>query len=137
MAIKTPYIADIVNEFKFTTSQSGGPGGQHVNRVNTKVTLRWSVISSIAIVDDQRQIILKRLAKIINNEGEVVIMAQANRSQRQNREEVVRKLELLLTDAFSIRKVRRATKPTKASVQRRLNAKKKLSEKKKLRGGVD
>ena len=79
MSIKRPALADIENEFKFTTSRSGGPGGQSVNKVNTKVTLRWDVRSSVSIDDDQRFKIMKHLATVINNEGEIVLMAQTNR----------------------------------------------------------
>ena len=134
MTLKAPAIIDIENELKFTTSRSSGPGGQSVNKVNTKVTLRWDVKGSEVISDDQRTKILKELTKSINNDGEVVLAAQTNRSQLQNRAEVIQKLEGLLTKAFAIRKVRKATKPTKASIRRRLDAKKKLSEKKRRRG---
>lgn len=137
MLIKRPELGDIENEFKFTASRSSGPGGQSVNKVNTKVTLRWDVKNSISIDDEQRVRITEKLAKSINNDGEVILTAQTNRSQLQNKEEVISKLQALLTKAFIVHKARKATKPTKASIQRRLTAKKKLSEKKKLRGGVD
>ena len=134
MLSNRPALKEIEQELKFTTSRSSGPGGQSVNKVNTKVTLRWDVKGSEAIDDDQRSKIMKELTKLINNDGEVVLAAQTNRSQMQNKVEVIRKLEVLLTKAFALRKPRKATKPTKASIQRRLEAKKKLSEKKRLRG---
>ena len=137
MNIKRPRLEDIENELKFTTSRSGGPGGQSVNKVNTKVTLRWDVRNSLSIDDDQRFKIMTDLAKVINNDGEVVMTAQANRSQLQNKEEVIFKLDKLLTNAFSVRKVRKATKPTKASKLKRLDDKKKQSIKKNLRRGID
>jgi ribosome-associated protein len=136
MALKKPDIDSLKGEFKFTTSRSSGPGGQSVNKVNTKVTLRWDVQGSALLDEDQRAIIMVKLAKIINSEGELVLTAQSNRSQLQNKEEVINKLAASITKAFAVRKARKATKPTKASVQRRLTAKKKLSDKKKLRGGV-
>ena len=137
MALICPDLENYKAELKFTTSRSGGPGGQSVNKLNTKVTLRWDVLNSPAINDDQRWQIANKLAKVINNDGVVVITAHSNRSQLQNKEEVISKLQNLLRQAFTIRKARKPTKPTKASVKRRLDDKKKLSRKKKLRGGVD
>jgi len=137
MTTRAPDIEEIENEFKFTTSRSGGPGGQSVNKVNTKVTLRWDVRNSIAINDEQRVRITEKLAKVLNREGEVVITAQTNRSQLQNKEEVIQKLDGLLIKAFTVRMVRKSTKPTQASVRKRLDAKKKQSDKKKLRKGLD
>ena len=137
MHSKKPELIDIENEFKFSTSRSGGPGGQSVNKVNTKVTLRWDVKNSISIDDEQRLKIMKYLAKVINIDGEVVMTAQTNRSQLQNKEEVISKLETLLTKAFMERKTRKATRPTKASKLKRLDDKKKQSIKKNLRRGLD
>lgn len=136
MNIKRPRLEDIENELKFTTSRSGGPGGQSVNKVNTKVTLRWDVKKSLSIDDDQRSKIMTDLAKVISNNGEVILMAQTSRSQLQNKNEVISKLDRLLKNAFIRIKVRKATKPSKASVQRRLDAKKKQGEKKKQRKGL-
>ena len=137
MTAYKPSFNDLVKEFQFTTSRSSGPGGQSVNKVNTKVTLRWDVMNSTAIDEDQRSKIVVKLAKVLNNEGEVVLSAQSSRSQLQNKEEVIDKLDLLITKAFTIPKARKATKPTKASKRKRLDDKKKLSDKKKLRRGVD
>ena len=67
MAAKAPEIEEIENELKFTTSRSGGPGGQSVNKVNTKVTLRWDVRNSTSIDDEQRFQITEKLAIVINN----------------------------------------------------------------------
>ena len=137
MAVGQPNIDEIRNELKFTTSRSSGPGGQSVNKLNTKVTLRWDVKNSNILNDDQCSMLMIKLAKVINNEGELVLTAQESKSQVKNKEEVIRKLEVLIKKAFVIRKTRRRTRPTKASVRKRLDNKKKLSDKKKLRGGVD
>ncbi len=135
MTVKKPSIDDLKKEFQFTTSRSGGPGGQHVNKVNTKVTLRWSVKNSQTVDDEQRTIIITKLTKVINSEGEVVISAEGSRSQFQNKVEAIDKLDALLTKAFFIPKKRKATKPSKASVKKRLDKKKKHGEKKKWRKG--
>ena len=137
MLIKKPELEEIETELKFTTSRSSGPGGQSVNKVNTKVTLRWDVGNSTAIDDEQRSKIMTTLAKVINKEGEVVITAQTNRSQLQNKQEVIGKLDTLLIRAFTVRKVRKATKPSKSSKLKRLDDKKKQSIKKNLRRGID
>jgi ribosome-associated protein len=137
MALKKPLIDDLLTELQFTTSRSGGPGGQHVNKVNTKVTLRWDVRKSTVIDDDQRLLILGKLAKVVNSVGEVVLSADSSRSQLQNKEAVLNKLDLLLTRAFAVAKPRKPTKPTKASVRKRLDDKKKQSIKKHLRRGID
>jgi ribosome-associated protein len=137
MTLIAPTLRDIENELIFTTSRSSGPGGQSVNKVNTKVTLRWDVINAESINDEQRSIILVKLKKVINNEGEVVVAAQSSRSQLQNKEEVHRKLELLLINAFTVKKARKPTKPTKSSNLKRLESKKKQSIKKNLRRGLE
>ena len=137
MAIGLPNKDEIRNELKFTTSRSSGPGGQSINKLNTKVTLRWDVKNSNSLNDDQCSVLMIKLTKVINNEGELVLTAQESRSQVKNKEDVIRKLEELIKNAFVIQKTRKKTRPTKASVKKRLNNKKKLSDKKKLRGGVD
>ncbi len=124
---------DISKELTFSASKSSGPGGQHVNKVNTKVTLRFDVVNSILLTDEQKATILKKLTSKITNEGIFILFDQSTRSQIKNKEAVVQKLDRLLTKAFAKRKVRKSTKPTKAAIRKRLDNKKKQSEKKKLR----
>ncbi len=130
-------FTDIEKELKFSTSRSSGPGGQHVNKVNTKVTLRWKIKSSSSVDEEQQLLIFIKLKKVINNLGEVVISADSNRSQLKNKQDVIQKLAALLEKAFFKQKARKATKPTKASVKRRLQDKKRISTKKKLRRDLD
>ena len=127
------FVDDILPELVFSTSRSSGPGGQSVNKLNTKVTLRWDVVRSATLSEDQRAIIVTKLAKVINKDGEVILSAERSRSQLQNKEDVLGKLDSLLKRAFTVPKVRKATKPTKSSIKKRLASKKKLSEKKSLR----
>jgi len=124
---------DLSKELTFSASQSSGPGGQHVNKVNTKVTLRFDVVNSKLLNAEQKATILKKLKSKINNKGIFIIFSQSTRSQIKNKEDAVQKLDRLLTEVFAKRKPRKPTKPTKAAVRKRLDNKKKHSEKKKLR----
>jgi len=124
---------DISKELTFSASKSSGPGGQHVNKVNTKVTLRFDVVNSTLLNEEQKATILKKLTSKITNEGIFILFDQSTRSQIKNKEAVVQKLDRLLKKAFAKRKVRKSTKPTKAAVRKRLDNKKKQSEQKKLR----
>lgn len=132
-AIKTITAASIGKELIFTASRSDGPGGQNVNKVNSKITVKFDVLNSAVLSDDEKEIITKRLGSKLTKEGVLILTAQESRSQVKNKEAVLIKLETLLTRAFAKRKVRRATKPTKGSVQERMQIKKKLSEKKRWR----
>lgn len=123
----------LYDELVFTTSRSGGPGGQHVNKVNTKVTLKFDVFHSRILTQEERDIIASRLVSTLTKDGVLMITAQDKRSQLQNKEAVVAKFDRLLLKTFAKKKVRKATKPTKGSVQSRINTKKQRAEKKKWR----
>lgn len=120
-------------ELIFTASRSDGPGGQNVNKVNSKVTVKFDVPRSDILSPEEKDMILKKLGSRLTKEGILVLSAQENRSQFQNKEAVIVKLEKILKKAFEKRKVRKATKPSKGSIQERINKKKQLSEKKKWR----
>jgi ribosome-associated protein len=123
----------VASELEFVTSRSSGPGGQNVNKVNTKVTLRWPVVASVILSSEERDTITQKLASRITLEGELVISAQDKRSQLQNKEAALAKLDELLTKAFVKKKKRKATKPSKGAVQKRIESKKRQGEKKKMR----
>lgn len=123
----------LLPELIFTASRSTGAGGQNVNKVNSKVTLRWNVSTSQILNAQQKELLLKKLCKKLTSEGALLISAQSSRSQFQNKEAVLRKLDSLLLSAFKREKVRKATKPTRTSVQKRKETKRHRSEKKQWR----
>jgi ribosome-associated protein len=128
-----PTAQGLLHELVFTTSRSSGPGGQNVNKVNTKVTLKFDVLQSEILSPEQKELILKKISTRLTKEGALLITAQDKRSQLQNKEEVLHKLDLLLTKIFTPRKQRKATKPSKAAKHARIKDKKQRSEKKQWR----
>ncbi len=126
-------LNDIRKEIDTSTARSSGPGGQHVNKVETKVELRWQVKDSALISDEQRAHLISRLENKLSKSGEIIVTADSKRSQYQNRELAFKKFEKLLAVAFKEKKTRKPTKPTKASKKKRLDAKKKHGEIKQLR----
>jgi ribosome-associated protein len=124
---------DFSNEFHFSASRSSGPGGQNVNKVNTKVELRFSIPGSILLSDEEKELILEKLKKKINSEGELILVSQTERSQLKNKEKVIDKFYSLLTHALTPRKKRKPTKPSQASKEERLETKRKQAEKKERR----
>src|SRR6478609_5108209 len=89
----------LTSELFFTTSRSSGPGGQNVNKVESKVTLKWDVKNSSVITEEEREVILRKLHSRITTEGALILTAQDSRSQLQNKQEVIQKLETTLAKA--------------------------------------
>lgn len=121
------------DELGWSTSRSGGPGGQNVNKLETKVTLRWNVRTSRVLGEAWRARLLEKLASRLTEDGELVVHASSERSQSANRFDARRRLAELVDEGLKVPKKRRPTKPTKGSKRRRLAAKKQRSDTKKLR----
>jgi ribosome-associated protein len=134
MSTRRPITSSLLtSELEFSTSRSSGPGGQNVNKVETKVTLKFDVAGSAILTDEEKATILARLATRITTDGVLVLTAQEKRSQLQNKEAVIAKFDELIAGAFFKPKARKATKPSKAAKQKRFNQKKQQSQKKQWR----
>ncbi len=121
------------SELRFEQSIGGGPGGQHVNKTATRVTLIWSPATSSAFADHEVRKICTNLRTRINSAGELRLRSGANRSARRNRDECLSLMSQLLKEALTTQRRRVATKPTRSSKKRRVDQKRRRSDVKKNR----
>jgi ribosome-associated protein len=126
---------DFERELAFQASRSGGAGGQNVNKVASKVELRFHVANSALLTDEEKALVQEKLASRINSEGYLQVVCQTERTQLRNKELCVERFYELLRQALTKQKKRKATKPTRSSVKQRLESKRRQSEKKSSRGG--
>jgi len=125
----TPELAIHPDELRYRFSRSSGPGGQHVNRSETRVELLFDIANSPSLTESQRHTLLHRLSNQVDTDGVLRIVSSATRSQTENREDALRRFQALLTGALKERRRRVATRPTRAARERRL-------EEKRQRGSV-
>lgn len=128
-----PQLTIPEREVSFETSTSSGPGGQHVNRTETRVTLLFDLAASESLDPEQEEKIRDRLATRINKAGVLRVVSQKHRSQSANRQAATERFAALLADALEEAPRRKKTKPTRAARRRRLKQKRRRSEIKKLR----
>ena len=135
--VVTPRLTIPSTELALAFARSGGPGGQNVNKVASKVELRWNPTTSAALSDDDRTWLIARLAKRLTTDGTLIVTSTATRDQIKNRTDAMSKLALIVRAALERPKARKATRPTKGSKVRRVEAKRHRSEIKRNRRGDD
>ncbi len=129
----TPAIKIGEQEIQLDFIRSAGPGGQNVNKVSTAAQLRFNVYASSSLPEEVKQRLVKLAGRRMNSEGILIIEARQYRTQEQNRQAAVQRLVRLIQQAAEPPKPRHKTKPTQASIQRRLEAKRRRSEIKRMR----
>jgi ribosome-associated protein len=135
--VVTPRIVIPGGELAIAFARSGGPGGQNVNKVASKVELRWNPTTTVALSDDDRAWVVERLRSRLTGDGTLIITSTATRDQIKNRDDATEKLALIVRMALHRPKPRRATRPSRAAKRRRVADKRHHSEVKRNRRGGD
>jgi ribosome-associated protein len=133
--VVTPRLTIPSGELSIAFARSGGPGGQNVNKVSSKVDLRWNPVTSAALGDDDRAWLLERLSSRLTADGTLIVTSTKTRDQIQNRDDAASKLLLIVRAALERPKQRHKTKPSRASKRRRVADKRHKAEIKRNRRG--
>jgi ribosome-associated protein len=124
---------NLESELIFSATRSSGPGGQNVNKVSSKIELRFNILLTKLFSEEEKAFIFRKLKNKINSDGEIILTSQSERTQVMNKKAVIEKFYKLISDALTVQKSRKATKPSDSSKLRRLNEKKAHSIIKKFR----
>jgi ribosome-associated protein len=135
--VVTPRVVIPGGELAIAFSRSGGAGGQNVNKVSSKVELRWNPTTSAALTADERAWLTERLKSRLTSDGTLIVTSTATRDQLKNRDDATSKLALIVRAALDRPKPRRATKPSRSAKRRRIADKRHKSEIKRNRSGAD
>ena len=133
--VVTPRLTIPASELEIAFARSGGPGGQNVNKVSSKVDLRWNPTTSMALTHDDRALLLERLRNRLTTDGTLIVTSTLTRDQLKNREDAMSKLTLIVRTALERQKPRKPTKPSKGAKRRRVADKRHHSEIKRNRSG--
>jgi len=124
---------NLIKELNFKAVRSSGAGGQHVNKVSSKIELYFDLLNAAELTSEEKELLLKNLQPKLTKEGVLLLNCDESRSQHKNKEIVIKRFLEIIYNGLKIPKKRKATKPSKSSIQKRLDKKKKLAYKKALR----
>ena len=135
--VVTPRVTIPGGELALAFARAGGPGGQNVNKVSSKVELRWNPTTSAALTDDDRAWLVQRLRSRLTSDGTLIVTSTATRDQAKNRDDAASKLALIVRAALDRPRPRRATRPSRAAKRRRVADKRHHAERKRNRASRD
>ncbi|PKH52977.1 aminoacyl-tRNA hydrolase [Tenacibaculum sp. Bg11-29] len=124
---------ELIKELKFKAIRSSGAGGQHVNKVSSKIELTFDVVNSKELSENQKEVLFKKLATRLTKENVLLLFSDESRSQHRNKELAIKRFLEIITQGLKRPKIRRATKPSRGSIRKKVENKKRQASKKILR----